>query len=48
MIRNVWEKYFEPDRDKHPALCQESRAMFKNCVKESRCFQETEDFRLCA
>jgi hypothetical protein len=31
-IQNYWEKYFEPDHEKHPALCQESREMFKRCV----------------
>ena len=39
-IKSTWEKYFEPDHDKHPVLCQESRAMFKECVKNSLCFKE--------
>lgn len=47
-IRSYWEKYAEPDHEKHPPLCQESRAMFKNCVKDSYCFKEKEDFRACA
>ena len=47
-VKKTWEKYFEPDREKHPVLCQESREMFKTCVKESLCMQQTEDFRACA
>jgi len=47
-IQGVWEKYFEPDHDKHPKLCQENRDMFKNCVVNSDCFKTTEDFKKCA
>jgi len=47
-IKSTWEKYFEPDHEKHPRLCQESREMFKNCVKNSFCMQKKEDFRACA
>lgn len=47
-LKNFWEKYLEPDHDSHPMLCQESREMFKVCVKNSECFTEKEDFRECA
>lgn len=47
-IRNTWEKYFEPDHEKHPKLCMESREMFKTCVKNSHCFKTTENFKKCA
>ncbi len=47
-VKNIWEKYFEPDHEKHPPLCQESREMYKTCVKQSACFKETEDFKKCA
>ena len=47
-IKNTWEKYFEPDHEKHPVLCQESREMFKTCVKNSLCYTQKEDFRACA
>ena len=44
-VKKVWEKYFEPDHDKHPKLCQESRAMLKEWIANSSCFKNTEDFR---
>jgi hypothetical protein len=47
-VKAIWERYFEPDREKHPKLCQESREMFKTCVKNSHCFKNTEDFKKCA
>eukprot|EP00347_Sterkiella_histriomuscorum_P022809 403337070 len=47
-VKATWEKFFEPDHDKHPKLCQESREMFKSCVKKSHCFETTEDFKKCA
>lgn len=47
-VKAVWEKYFEPDHEKHPKLCMESREMFKNCVKNSHCFKTTENFKKCA
>ena len=46
--KKTWEKYFEPDRVKHPPLCQESRQMFKDCVVKSECFRRTEQFKPCA
>ena len=47
-IKKVWEKYFEPDHDKHPKLCQESRSMLKDCIVNSNWFKESEDFKKCA
>ena len=47
-VKNFWEKYLEPDHEKHPLLCVESREMFKSCVQNSHCFQQTEDFKACA
>ena len=47
-IKNIWEKYFEPDHEKHPRLCMESREMFKQCIATSECFKDSEDFRKCA
>ena len=48
LLRNTWERFFEPDHDTHPPLCQESREMFKVCVKSSKCFNDKENFRECA
>ena len=48
LMQNTWEKYFEPNHEKYPRLCQESREMFKVCVKDSQCFRDKEDFRSCA
>jgi len=45
---DFWEKYFEPDKEKHPVLCQENREMFKRCVMNSECFKNSEDFWKCA
>lgn len=47
-INAFWEKYMEPDTERYPPLCQESREMYKQCVVQSDCFKDTEDFRRCA
>lgn len=47
-IKEIWLKYFEPDHEKHPKLCQENREMFKECITNSECFKMSEDFRKCA
>ncbi len=47
-VKTMWEKYMEPDHEKYPPLCQESRQMFKECVTKSECFRKTENFKSCA
>ena len=47
-VKAAWERFFEPDHEKHPKLCMESREMFKQCVTNSICFQESENFKECA
>ena len=47
-FKQAWEKFLEPNYDKHPKLCVESRQMLKTCIQNSKCFRETEDFKSCA
>lgn len=44
-LKDIWFNYFEPKQD---YICEESREAFKNCVAESECFTNTNNFKLCA
>lgn len=43
-LGNIWLNYFEP---KAEPLCKETRDMLKNCVSNSKCYANTQDFKSC-
>ena len=43
-LSEIWLKYFEPDADH---LCKETRAMLKECISQSPCYEKTLNFKKC-
>jgi hypothetical protein len=43
-LGNFWLEYFEP---KAEYLCKEARQQLKECIANSKCYQETGNFKKC-